>query len=1367
MPFKGKYWVIILLVSIFTWWSTPVASGLEKGSKYTTHFTREDHGQHPQNWAVLQDERGVIYVGNNGGILEYDGKSWRTIVIPSHTVRSLAKYHDGTIYAGGVNEIGFLAHTTTGGLEYRSLTPRVKESQRNFSNVRRTLVTKEGVYFRGEKFLFRWTPETEKLRAWEAEYGFDSSFVCFGKLYIRDGRKGLLYMEGGSLHPAPGGDIFAKEEIFVMAPHDNGYLVITRNLGCFIYNGTTFFPFPTQRDDFLKEKKVYHGIRLSDQNYALATLRGGLVIMDKKGNELHVLDKNHDLPENDVKFVFEDTWGNLWLGLDFGILRIEYTSPFSIYDSRFNLPNVVLSVQRHRENLYIGSSNGLFVLPEGQKKFRPAAGIKENCWSLLSTGDALAAATSGAVFLLEGKKITEILKKPAYTLLRSSQDPNRIWVGTLNGLASIYRKEGRWEKEWEEETMGREIRTLAEDNKGGLWLGPKSGGVLKITGAPGANFQAENFNEKHGLPKGETRLFKAAGHVIFAGLDGILRFDGAAGEFIPDNTLGEAFTQPDSMVFKIAEDKRKHIWLHARSRNYRGTPTPGGKIAIDSTPFLRMPQVQVNVIYPEGNRVWFGTNEDLVCFETTGKKDYRREFNALLRRVVVNGKRVIYKGHGGDGGKQSPAEIPVLEYKDRNLFFEFAAPFFESETATKFRWLMKGYDKDWSSWSNRAEIVYTNLNPGRYTFMVQGQNIYGHQSSIFNFDLRILPPWYLTFWAIAVYIAILFMLMFLAVKWRSHKLQLEKQRLEKVIEERTTEINRKNRQLEQQTHQLKEQSEQLQEMDRLKAGFFANISHEFRTPLTLIMGSLEQMSGGGPDEQGEHLDLMRHHSQRLLSLINQLLDLAKLDSGKMKLQAVRQDLVPLMNNVLTTFQIAAKQKRLELKARFDEDSAEFYFDEEKIEECICNLLQNAIKFTPPGGKITVSIKLGLEQDTSFPQGYVEISIRDTGIGIPREKLDHIFDRFYQADDSGKGYQKGTGIGLALTRELVTLHHGKINVHSSEGNPRGTEFVIRLPLGDKLLEPGEKKENTAGALGHKCANKGLYLMDRDNLHHEPLPHTGEEKNTGQEDPETTGEPGEPDKEVILVVEDETDVRRLIRKTLEPYYTVVEAQDGRDGVEKAREQIPDLVISDIKMPRKDGYQLCRELKKDVKTSHIPVILLTAKVEAENVIEGLETGADDYVTKPFHSKILCARIKNLIELRRQLQQKMQRKLRLQPSEIPVSSLDEDFLKEVQAVIDANLSDPDFNVESFSKKLFMNRVTLYRKIRALTGETPTEFIRSFRLKRAVQLLKANAGNVTEVALNVGFSSSSYFARCFKKKFHHAPSDYPAAEILKPGSNE
>jgi CheY-like chemotaxis protein len=533
----------------------------------------------------------------------------------------------------------------------------------------------------------------------------------------------------------------------------------------------------------------------------------------------------------------------------------------------------------------------------------------------------------------------------------------------------------------------------------------------------------------------------------------------------------------------------------------------------------------------------------------------------------------------------------------------------------------------------------------------------------------------------------------------------------------------------------------------VKSRFFANISHEFRTPLTLIMGPLEQMLAREKQQhQKEQLNLMLRNSHQLLMLINQLLDLSKLDSGQLKLQAGPQNIISFIKGIISNFESLAAQNRLNLTFHAKDEDIIVYFDPGKMEQIMGNLLVNAVKFTPPGGEIGVSV-------TVYSPDIVEISVRDTGMGIPKEQLDRIFDRFYQADSSlHRGIQqiKGTGIGLALTKELVVLHHGNIDVHSRMGENSGTEFIIRLPLGKAHLQPGEITDAPASSSTYPNREPMRIPLEESNTRAEEI----EEED--RSDPEKQGTR---EKNIILVVEDNPDVREYIRGPLQPDYTVVEAADGKEGIHKAKTIIPDLVISDIMMPGTDGYELCRTLKKDIKTSHIPVILLTAKASEESIIEGLETGADDYITKPFSTRILEARVKNLIELRRQLHIKMNREMTLQPAEISVSSMDQKFLKELQEMIEKNLADPGFNVEQLANKLYMSQSTLYRKILALTGETVTEFIRSYRLKRAAQLLKARFGNVTEVAFEVGFSNTAYFTKCFKKKFHRLPSQFQAAE--------
>jgi CheY-like chemotaxis protein/AraC-like DNA-binding protein len=483
----------------------------------------------------------------------------------------------------------------------------------------------------------------------------------------------------------------------------------------------------------------------------------------------------------------------------------------------------------------------------------------------------------------------------------------------------------------------------------------------------------------------------------------------------------------------------------------------------------------------------------------------------------------------------------------------------------------------------------------------------------------------------------------------------------------------------------------------------------------------------------------------------------------MELQASCQNIVPFLKGTVASFHMVAVENQLELEFHPEEEEIPLYFDAPKMEEVMYNLLINAIKFTPPGGKIFVSVTVGKDRQDRAQEGvdFVYISIRDTGPGISQEQLAHIFDRFYQAEGlKGRGH-KGTGIGLALTKEIVLLHHGKIDVHSREG--KGTEFVIQLLMGRDHFKPGEIVSTSEGVSGKgKCkeietlhVTKGL-----DEEEEEDNRDTGEVEPVGKVETDVHGnEMHRQEKNIILVVEDEADVRKYIRAPLEDYYTVVEAGNGKEGIAKAKETIPDLIVSDIMMPEVDGYELCRVLKKDINTSHIPVILLTAKASEESIIRGLETGADDYITKPFNTRMLLNRIKNLIELRRQLQLKIQRKKMLLPNEISVSSPDEEFLKEFQGIIEKNLSDPDFNVDVLSKKLIMGRSTLFRKIQALTGETPNQFILSYRLERGAQLLREKFGNVTEVALEVGFSSAAYFSKLFKEKFHQTPSEFQASQ--------
>jgi DNA-binding response OmpR family regulator len=487
-------------------------------------------------------------------------------------------------------------------------------------------------------------------------------------------------------------------------------------------------------------------------------------------------------------------------------------------------------------------------------------------------------------------------------------------------------------------------------------------------------------------------------------------------------------------------------------------------------------------------------------------------------------------------------------------------------------------------------------------------------------------------------------------------------------------------------------------------------------------------------KEKNQLHLIQRSAKRLQRLINQLLDLSRLETGKMELQVRAGDFVGFLKSVVMAFASLAESKNIDLKFTTDPglaapDFPGLYFDSDKIEKIVSNLLSNAFKFTDSGG--SVSVKVSREQSESDGQK-VDITIADSGKGIPEDRLPFIFDRFYQADPSSTRENEGTGIGLALVKELVELHHGQINLKSRPGE--GTTFEILLSLATNQFSDTETlsdTEHSTISMNEEETAKDLESI----LPSEPL---------SLDEDET----------VILIVDDHPDVRRYIREQLRAHFKIVEAENGESGIQSALDIIPDLVISDVMMPKVDGYELCEALKSDQKTSHIPVILLTARAGEEDKLAGLNTGADDYLVKPFNSKELNTRVRNLIEQRQKLRQRYLREGRLRPADIEAPSLDDQFIQNLMCVIEEHLQDENFSVEELSSNMNMGSRHLHRKVRALTNNSPVELIRLIRLQRARQLLEQKAGSVSQIAYQVGFSNLSYFSKSFKLEFGLLPSE-------------
>jgi signal transduction histidine kinase/DNA-binding response OmpR family regulator len=513
-------------------------------------------------------------------------------------------------------------------------------------------------------------------------------------------------------------------------------------------------------------------------------------------------------------------------------------------------------------------------------------------------------------------------------------------------------------------------------------------------------------------------------------------------------------------------------------------------------------------------------------------------------------------------------------------------------------------------------------------------------------------------------------------------------------------------------------NEKLRELDRLKSNFFANISHEFRTPLTLIKGPIEHLEQN-PEERlsPENVKMIRRNANRLLKLVNQLLDLSKSDEGSLQLEPTEGDLFKCLRAVTSSFNSLAAQRHIDYRVSIPQTAFWTSFDRDKIEKVVYNLLSNAFKFSEDTSVITCEVK--------HLNGTLFIEVSDSGKGIPKERLPMIFDRFYQVDSTYNRDGEGSGIGLSIAKEFVNLMDGTITV-SSEIN-KGTYFTVQLPLQE--IKTGETKTEKEIDITVEPQPKKTFALTKEDKRDLPG---------------------------ILLIEDNKDMRHFIREQLIKHYRFREAINGESGLSEAISNPPDLIITDLMMPKMDGIELCKKLKTNITTSHIPVIMLTAKAGMENKIEGLETGADDYLTKPFHAEELLVRTKNLIAQRKQLRELFaNRELRIDPKSITVTSLDQKFLEDVLKLLELKFSEAEFGVPQLQTELAMSKTQLHRKLKALTNEAPGELLRNFRLKRAAQLLLQDADNVTQVAYSVGFNNLSYFAKCFKELYGVSPSAY------------
>jgi signal transduction histidine kinase/DNA-binding response OmpR family regulator/ligand-binding sensor domain-containing protein len=852
------------------------------------------------------------------------------------------------------------------------------------------------------------------------------------------------------------------------------------------------------------------------------------------------------------------------------------------------------------------------------------------------------------------------------------------------------------------------ILTVSKDRDGSFWLGTLDRGVYHFDPV---SLALKNYSHRTDNPTTISRDHVLTLHddpgspdqYLWVGTDGggLNRMEKQSGRclrILPKDGL------PDNVVYSILPDRRGYLWMSTNQGLSRMDPGSLTFRNYDIADGLKAMEFNRNEYFQDSDgKMYFGTADGINIFKPEEISDNRHVPPVVFTELRLQNVPVSVRDSASVLSRAITETRELrLSHEQNVITLEYAALDFANPGKNLYSHKLEGFGEEWSPPSANRSATYTNLNPGEYTFRVRGSNSDGAWNMEgASLKLIILPPWYRTAWAYFAYAFLLLGGLFLFRRYDLKRVRLKDQLdLEQV------------------------RSAQLQEVDQLKMRFFQNVSHEFRTPLTLILGPVEKLLDNLQDQtQKRELRVIRRNAQRLLALINQILDISKLEAGGMKLKASESDLVPFVRGVVMAFHSLAERKGIFLDVQSEIPSLLVFFDKDKLEKVLVNLIGNSFKFTPESGEIIVRI--------SSSESKALIAVRDTGIGIPKEMLPHIFDRFYQVDSSTTRTSDGTGIGLSLVKDFVDLHRGSIEVMSEPG--RGTEFTIQLLLGREHLTRDELVEQD-------LSPSPFLISDGD-----------DDAATGPSVEPLVATTGKP---IILVVEDNSDVRDYIRSCLDSTYVVTEAKDGVQGFALAEDTIPDLVLSDVMMPKMDGYELCAQLKRNERTSHIPVILLTAKAAMEDRIGGLETGADDYLVKPFDTHELLARVKNLIEMRRKLRETFGKELvTLRPDEIRVTPVEQAFLRKVMDVIEQRMGDESFAVEELASHLNMSYTQLHRKLKAVTNQSTSQFIRSMRLKRGMELLSNNGGTVSEIAYSVGFASPAYFTKCFLDEFGKPPS--------------
>lgn len=1285
-------------------WIGSMMGGLYKYEKNKNSFTQYKHDKNdPYSisndniWSIIQDKTGKLWVGTEDGLNHFDpetGKSIRYKADPNddkslsfNFITSLYLDNSNNLWIGteyGINKLD-LSNTSKGFTQY----PYLLDEK---SNLLHNYIYKITSYLNEDK---------EEIICWSTKKGFkmiDNNNIVDYQIENRSASFSFF------------------RDIYSFSQQGN-YLLLGSEMGLTVFDikkkeFTKFF------GDYDETVKLSHNTVSS----IFVDRTGVLWVGTKKGlNKFDTYNNNFELyltsafdpNKSIITGIQQMKNGSIWIStMGGGIYRFnddaedfegEVKSLFTKYKIKTNQENdfadFIQKLHTDRNgNLWIGTAGG-GVYAFNVNDISSSSNLITNYTHFNVSGDS-------------GKALSD-----NYIMAFEESDDNGIWVGTWseglnkilpNGNVIIYDHPA---------LENIPIVFLYEDSRGVLWIGTRGKGLIKASFIDNKLVAAKQFrhNTENGSISNDfiNTIFEDHNGKFWVGTEGGLNY------FDPRNESFELLRLNNNanteVVEGILEDADGKLWLS----HWKGITVidPDKKNNIVINEFDVRDRIQGGFFYNNvclkdklGNLYFGGSNGFNIIYPAmVNKNPYKPQVELIELRlfdqpIALNkeyNERVILNK------SLSETKKITLRHFENSLSLEFAGMHYSVPEKNQYAYRLKGFEDDWKiSSAERRYATYTNLPDGKYVFQLKASNSDGiWTNSLKELKIEINPPWYKTWLARLGYALVVLAILYLFRRFIIIRTNyVNNIRLER--------INREN----------------IEKLNKAKLQFFTNVSHEFRTPLTLILGPLEKLinSGEGGKPFKDQLGIVNRNAQRLLRLVNQLLDFRKAEAGKLKLKVTEGDIVKFLKEVKLSFDGIAEQKNIKFIFRTSSNAINLFFDRDQFEKIFFNLLSNAFNHTADGGEIII--------EASETKEAVFIKVEDNGSGIKQENFKKIFRRFYSEDDPS---HQGTGIGLALTKSLVELHKGKITVESNENE--FSRFTVEIPLGCQHFKESElldEYQDSELIQHYYDLNKEEIITEDDEF---------DEKVDSKK------------LKRILIVEDNPEVRAYIKSIFFRQNLVLEAGNGLEGIKLAEEECPDLIISDVMMPGLDGINFCRQIKENVKTSHIPVILLTARTSLIFKIEGLENGADDYITKPFNNKELQLKVRNLINSRELLKKSFtdNEVLNIEPKKVTLSSTDETFIKNALESIERNMSNSEYSVEALCKDVGMSRMQLYRKLKAITGQSANEFIRTIRLKRAAQLLVQNQLSIAEVTYEVGFTDLQYFRKCFKKQFNTNPSEY------------